>query len=119
MYFNASNELIFYSLLTFATDKTMKYDKLMRLFKKEPTYDSPLSKFMRNGSAAEHKRVFKKVIENSIKAQQKVIDLANQMDAAETEQHVDSGSRGGINNFSFQKNIRLHNESNHHQKINN
>lgn len=67
----------------------------MRLFRKEPTYNSPLSEFMRNGSAAEHKRVFKRVIENSIKAQQKIIDRANQMDVAETEQSVDSGSRGG------------------------
>ena len=37
--------------------------------------------FMINGSAKEQKRVFKKVIEESIKDQQKIIDKANQIEA--------------------------------------
>ncbi len=54
---------------------------LANLFKKKPQTSSTLSEFMRNGKAREHKRVFKKVIEESIKAQQKVIDRAKQIDA--------------------------------------
>ena len=51
------------------------------LFKKKPTTSSALSEFMRNASSREQKRVFKKVIEESIKEQQKIIDRADRMDA--------------------------------------
>ncbi len=47
-------------------------------FKKKPTGSSSLSEFMRNGSAREQKRVFKKVIEESIKDQQLIIEKARQ-----------------------------------------
>ncbi len=47
--------------------------------KKSPETSSALSEFMRNGSAREQKRVFKKVIEESIKAQQSIIDSAKQI----------------------------------------
>ena len=51
------------------------------LFPKKPTTSSKYSNFVRKASAAEHKRVFKKVIEESIKAQQKIIDRAKEIDA--------------------------------------
>ena len=60
-------------------------------FKKSPTNSSALSEFMRNGSAKEHKRVFKKVIEESIKEQQKIIDQAGRINAA-AEHRCDSGN---------------------------
>ncbi|WP_424947485.1 hypothetical protein [Candidatus Spongiihabitans sp.] len=50
-------------------------------FKKKPTTSSALSEFMRNASSREKKRAFKKIIEESIKEQQKIIDMADQMDA--------------------------------------
>ncbi len=55
---------------------------MFSLFKKKPaTIDNALAEFMRNGSAREHKRVFKKVIEESIKDQQKIIERAAQIRA--------------------------------------
>lgn len=52
----------------------------MKLFSREkPTSSSALSEFMRNGSAREHKRVFKKVIEESIAEQRKIIERSEQM----------------------------------------
>ncbi len=55
--------------------------KLPKLFsrEKQPTESSAISEFMRNGSAREHKRVFKKVIEESIAEQQKIIDKSEQL----------------------------------------
>ncbi len=48
-------------------------------FKKKPTTSSDFSEFMRNASAREQKRVFKKVIEESIKDQQAVIERADRI----------------------------------------
>ncbi len=48
-------------------------------FKKSPETSSALSDFMRNVSAKEQKRVFKKVIEEAIKDQQSIIDRAKQI----------------------------------------
>lgn len=52
------------------------------LRRKEPTYNSPLSEFMRNASAREKKRAFKRAIEAAIKEQQKVMDEAAHIRAA-------------------------------------
>ena len=49
--------------------------------KKKPTTSSAVSEFMRNASAREQKRVFKKVIEESIKDQRKVIERAAEIKA--------------------------------------
>ena len=60
------------------------------LFNKKPTTSSALSEFMRNASSREKKRAFKKIIEESIKEQQKIIDLADRMDAEErAEKHAE------------------------------
>ena len=48
-------------------------------FKSKPKQDSALSEFMRNASSREKKRAFKEIIEESIKDQQKIIDLADRM----------------------------------------
>ncbi len=53
----------------------------MLSFKKAPETSSALSEFMRNGSAKEHKRVFKKVIKESIREQRKVIEQAELINA--------------------------------------
>lgn len=52
---------------------------MFSIFKKKPEKNSALSEFMRNASAREQKRVFKKVIEGSIKAQQATIDRADRI----------------------------------------
>ena len=52
---------------------------MLTLFKKKPSKSSDFSEFMRNASAREQKRVFKKVIEESIKAQQATIDQADRI----------------------------------------
>ena len=49
--------------------------------KPSPTKVNRFADFMLNGSAKEQKRVFKKVIEESIKDQQKIIDKAKQIKA--------------------------------------
>jgi len=53
----------------------------MKLFShsKQPEKSSEISEFMRNGSAREHKRVFKKVIEESIAEQRKIIERSEQL----------------------------------------
>ena len=56
---------------------------MFSLFRKKPTKSSGFSEFMRNASAREQKRVFKKVIEESIKAQQTTIERADQIIAKE------------------------------------
>jgi len=45
----------------------------------KPTSSSALSEFMRNGSEREHQRVFKKVIEESIAEQRKIIERSEQL----------------------------------------
>ncbi len=62
----------------------MRGNDKMLFTKQKPTSNSVLSEFMRNGSAKEHKRVFKKVIEESIRDQQKIIEQAERIEA-ETE----------------------------------
>ena len=52
--------------------------------------NSAFSEFMRNASAQEQKRVFKKVIEDSIKAQQAIIDRADRIEA-EKERDKEKG----------------------------
>lgn len=59
---------------------------MFNLFKKKPTGSSAISEFMRNGSAREHKRVFKKVIEESIKDQQAIIDRAEEIRSERSKQ---------------------------------
>ena len=49
------------------------------LFKKAPAKSSAISEFMRNASASEQKRVFKKVIEGAIADQRKIIEQAERM----------------------------------------
>lgn len=56
---------------------------MFSLFRKKPTKSSEFSEFMRNASAREQKRVFRKVIEESIKAQQTTIERADQIIAEE------------------------------------
>ena len=53
----------------------------MKLFARQKTSakNSKFSEFMRNGSAREHKRVFQKVIEESIAEQRKVIEQAERL----------------------------------------
>jgi len=55
--------------------------RLKNLFfrRKQPAKSSAISEFMRNGSAREHKRVFKKVIEESIAEQRKIIERSEQL----------------------------------------
>ena len=48
----------------------------LSLFKKSPAKNSAFSEFMRNASASEQKRVFKKVIEESIAEQRRTIEQA-------------------------------------------
>ncbi|MDA7956626.1 MAG: hypothetical protein MPK11_04935 [Gammaproteobacteria bacterium] len=50
--------------------------------RKKPSEDSALSEFMRNAPAREQKRVFKKVIEQSIAEQRKVIEKSEALAAA-------------------------------------
>ena len=64
---------------------------MFSLFRKKPTTSSAFSEFMRNASAREQKRVFKKVIEDSIKAQQATIDRADRLIAEE-----EKGSRSSV-----------------------
>ena len=49
--------------------------------KPSPTGVNRFADFMINGSAREQKRVFKKVIEESIKDQQKIIEQAEHIEA--------------------------------------
>lgn len=70
---------------------------MFTLFKKKPEQNSAISEFMRNGSAREHKRVFKKVIEESIRDQQAILQRAAQIkserrknNAAKTLHHPQS-----------------------------
>ncbi len=64
-------------------------------FKSKPKKDSALSEFMRNASAREQKRVFKKVIEESIMDQQKIIDRANEIRAEKKKmQEAETSSLG-------------------------
>ncbi|MGR3913011.1 MAG: hypothetical protein OD918_00550 [Gammaproteobacteria bacterium] len=53
----------------------------MSLFsrKKPPAKSSALSEFMRNAPAREQKRVFKKVIEQSIAEQRKIIEQSERL----------------------------------------
>lgn len=60
-------------------------------FKKKPKIDSAISEFMRNASAKEQKRVFKKVIEESIKDQQKVIERAAEIRAEQEKKQANGG----------------------------
>ena len=46
---------------------------------KAPEKSSAISEFMRNGSVREHERVFKKVIEESIAEQRKIIERSEQL----------------------------------------
>ena len=52
---------------------------LTKKFTKKPKTSSAFSEFMRNASAREQKRVFKKVIEESIKDQQAIIEQARRI----------------------------------------
>lgn len=54
--------------------------------RKQTTYDSPLSEFMRNGKARDKKRAFKKIIDESIQEQQKTIERANRILAERARQ---------------------------------
>ena len=56
---------------------------MLSLFKKsKPTGSSALSEFMRNAPAREQKRVFKQIIEESIRDQKAVIEQAARIRAA-------------------------------------
>ena len=61
-----------FALLTKILAKKLKITK-------KPKTSSDFSEFMRNASAREQKRVFKKVIEESIKDQQAIIEQARQI----------------------------------------
>ncbi len=65
---------------------------MLSLFKKKPTTSSALSEFMRNASAREQKRVFKKVIEESIKDQQKINERATEIRAERRRKQEDENS---------------------------
>ena len=65
---------------------------MFSLFKKKPATSSELSEFMRNASAKEQKRVFKKVIEESIKDQQKIIKRAAEIRAERRRKQEDENS---------------------------
>ena len=55
----------------------------MSFTSEKPMYNSKVSEFMRNGSGEEHERVFKKVIDQSIKDQQKIIAQGEIIEQAE------------------------------------
>ena len=57
------------------------FDLFTKIFAKKPKTSSAFSEFMRNASAREQKRVFKKVIEESIKDQQAIIEQAHRIKA--------------------------------------
>ena len=59
--------------------------------KKPPEKSSAISEFMRNGSAREHKRVFKKVIEESIAEQRKIIERSEQLRRQRAASGVNDG----------------------------
>ena len=59
--------------------------------KKPPETSSAISEFMRNGSAREHKRVFKKVIEESIAEQRKIIERSEQLRRQRAASGVNDG----------------------------
>ena len=65
---------------------------MFSLFKKKPTTSSELSEFMRNASAKEQKRVFKKVIEESIKDQQRINERAAEIRAERRRKQEDENS---------------------------
>ena len=52
---------------------------LNKILNKKPKTSSDFSEFMRNASAREQKRVFKKVIEESIQDQQAIIEQARRI----------------------------------------